>query len=174
MKTLKGDATRPTSDKVKEALFSIIAGYIPDADVLDLYAGTGSLGIEALSRGAASAVFVDHSGESCRIIRENLEHTKMQDRGTVIKGNAADIISRLAAQHKMYDIIFMDPPYNKNFIVETLNILAKNDIIKGNGIIIAEHSIKDDVPEIVGNLRLISSRRYKDTVLSFYKTVIEP
>lgn len=158
---------------MKEALFSIIASYIPDAEVLDLYAGTGNLGIEALSRGAVSAVFVDNSREACRIINENLQHTKMQDKGTVINGNVQFIISKLAAQNNMYDIIFMDPPYKKNFIVETLNILAKNDIIKKNGIVIAEHCIWDSVPEESGKLRLISSRRYGETVLSFYKPVDE-
>lgn len=172
LKTLKGDATRPTSDKVKESLFNIIASYIPGAEVLDLYAGTGNLGIEALSRGAVSAVFVDNSRESCRIIKENLEHTKMQDKGIVYHGSVQSIISKLAAQNKMYDIIFMDPPYKKNFIVETLNILANNDIIKKNGILIAEHSILDVVPEDSGKLRLVSSRRYRETVLSFYKPVI--
>ena len=168
LKTLKGDATRPTSNKVKESLFNIIASYIPGAEVLDLYAGTGNLGIEALSRGAESAVFVDISRESCRIIKENLEHTKMQDKGTVFNGSVQNIICKLAAQNKMYDIIFMDPPYNKNLVQETLKIIEENDIINENGIIVAERSVKDDIGINLEKLKLFREQRYGDTVLSFF------
>lgn len=93
----------------------------------------------------------------------------MSDKGTVFNGNVTDIISRLAAQHKKYDIIFMDPPYSKNFIVETLKVLAKNDIIKKNGIIVAEHDTADNIPKEIGVVKLAESRKYGDTVLAFYK-----
>ncbi len=169
LKTLKGSNTRPTSDRVKESLFNIISGYIIDADVLDLFAGTGNLGIEALSRGAGSAVFVDKSRECCEIIKDNLAHTKLSDKAAVIPGDIKAEIEKLYKEGKKFDIIFLDPPYNKNFVTETLYYLAKNDIIKFNGILVGERDYIDEVPEEVGIFRLIRNERYGDTVLSFYK-----
>lgn len=168
LKTLKGSATRPTADRVKEALFNILAPYIEGSEVLDLFAGTGSLGIEALSRGAASAVFVDKSGEACSLIRENLVHTKLQDKSAVLSGDFADALTKLRRDGKKFDIILLDPPYNKNFIQETLKILTNNDIIRDNGILAAEHHAGDRLPEREGELRAMSSRKYGETVLTFY------
>lgn len=171
LKTIKGNSTRPTSDRVKESLFNIISGYILDSNVLDLFAGTGNLGIEALSRGAYSAVFVDLSVECFNIINENLVHTKLADRATVITGEAVNVLDRLKVQNKKFDIIFLDPPYNKNLIQETLKIIDKNDIISDNGIVIAEKDIADIIPEEQGTLKLIRNQKYGDTVLAFYKKV---
>jgi len=153
---------------VKESLFNIIAGCIDSADVLDLFAGTGNLGIEALSRGAATAVFIDKNPECVSVIKENLNHTKLSDRAEVYTADINDAIFRLAKRNRKFDIIFMDPPYGKNFIDETLKNILKNDIINRNGIIVAEHDFKDNVPPEIGKLVLYMSRRYGDTVLSFY------
>lgn len=168
LKTIKGNTTRPTSDRVKESLFNIIAEYINGADVLDLYAGTGNLGIEALSRGANSAVFVDKSSECISIIQENLKHTKLIDKANLISGDANNTLNKLSQKNMAFDIIFLDPPYSKNFIKEILEIIEKNDIIKNDGIIIAEHDINDSVEEEIGKLKLVRSKKYGDTVLSFY------
>jgi 16S rRNA (guanine966-N2)-methyltransferase len=168
LKTVKGDTTRPTSDRVKESLFNIIAGIIPDSHVLDLYAGTGNLGIEALSRGAKSAVFIDKSRECYHIIMENLLHTKLSDKAKILTGEVANTIKSHSNDLGKFDIIFLDPPYNKNLIEETLNFIVNSDIIKDDGLIIAESDIDDSIPEEIGKLKLKRNQKYGDTVLSFF------
>lgn len=169
LKTIKGNTTRPTADRVKESLFNILAPYMESSEVLDLFAGTGSLGIEALSRGAASAVFVDKSGEACSIIRENLTHTAMQDRSTVYSSDFGTAVAKLALEGRKFDIVFLDPPYNKNFIQEALKILTENDIIRYEGILAAEHHIEDRLPEYEDGLETVTSRKYGETVITLYK-----
>ncbi len=169
LKTIKGNTTRPTTDRVKESLFNIISGFVADANVLDLFAGTGNLGIEALSRGAKRAVFVDKSRECAGVITENLVHTKLLERSTVITGDVTHAISRLEAEGMRFDLIFLDPPYNKNFVEKTLNNLANSDIILRNGLIVAEHDYIDTIPEQVEDIRLLRSERYGDTIISFFR-----
>lgn len=169
LKTIKGTLTRPTSDKVKGALFNIIAFRVVNSIVLDAFAGTGSLGIEALSRGAYSAVFMDKSPECCETIRENLAHTKLADKADVYATDFASGIEKLFKKGQQFDLILLDPPYNKNFIQETLKILIKNDIMKDDGIIVAEHSTSDSLPDAVGRLELTDTRKYGDTMISIYR-----
>ncbi len=153
---------------MKESLFNIISQYIYDANVLDLFAGTGNLGIEALSRGARSAVFVDKSSECSSIIKDNLSHTKLIDKSQVFVGEVCNIIKKLGGNGKKFDIIFMDPPYSKNLIEETLNFIVNNDIIEHNGIVIVERYKDDEIPDSVGSLKLGRDQKYRETVLSFY------
>lgn len=169
LKTPKGMSTRPTTDRVKESLFNIISMFIVDSDVLDLFSGSGSLGIEALSRGAASAVFVDSSRECYGIIKDNLQHTKLSDKGKVYTEAVNEAIRKLFVHNKKFDLIFMDPPYSKNLVEETLNCIANNDIIKSNSLIICEHRSSDPVPEAVGRLVITRKQQYGDTTVSFYK-----
>jgi 16S rRNA (guanine(966)-N(2))-methyltransferase RsmD len=174
LKTVKGNTTRPTTDRVKESLFNIIAGFVGDAEVLDLFAGTGNLGIEALSRGANSAVFVDKSRECSNVILENLTHTRLLERSTIITSEVGLAISRLANEGKRFSLIFLDPPYNKNFVEKTLNYISKSDIILDNGLIVAEHDYIDSVPESIDHIKLLRSERYGDTVISFFrKSILE-
>lgn len=140
-----------------------------DALVLDFYAGTGSLGIEALSRGAKEAVFVDQSRECAGIIRDNLVHTKLIEKSQIINCDVKTAIIKLSGMGRKFDLIFMDPPYGKNFVEETLNYLVNSDIIINNGLIVAEHEYTDKVPEQVGQIKLFRSQRYGRTILSFYK-----
>lgn len=168
LKTKEGNSTRPTTDRVKESLFNIIAGYLEDALVLDIYAGTGSLGIEALSRGAKEAVFVDQSRECAGIIRDNLVHTKLLEKSQIINSDVRSAVLKLSDAGRKFDLIFMDPPYRKNFVEETLNYLANSDIIIDNGLIVAEHEETDKVPEQVGEIKLFRSQKYGKTILSFY------
>jgi len=137
--------------------------------VLDLFAGSGSLGIEALSRGAASAVFIDRNPGCCGIIRENLAHTKLSDMAEVYAMDYSDGILKMHRERRKFDIIIMDPPYRKNFIHEALKLLTNNDIMKDDGIIIAEHSASDDVPDACGMFRAIDRRTYGDTMITIYK-----
>jgi 16S rRNA (guanine(966)-N(2))-methyltransferase RsmD len=168
LKTVSGNTTRPTSDMVKGALFNIIATRIEDSYVLDVFAGTGSLGIEALSRGAAQAVFFDKSGECCSVIKDNLIHTKLIEKAEIYTTDFAAGIDRLYRDGKRFDVIILDPPYNKNLIQETLKILDKDDIIRDNGIVIAEHDVSDVLPEYTELLEKIYTKRYSDTALTIY------
>lgn len=137
--------------------------------MLDIFAGTGSLGIEALSRGADKAVFLDKSAECCGIIKENLVHTKLEKQAEVYSVDYAIGIERLFKDNRKFDLILLDPPYNKNFIQETLKILTKNDIMNNDGIIIAEHSATDSLPESIGRLKSVDTRKYGDTMVTIYK-----
>lgn len=168
LKTVEGMSTRPTTDRVKESLFNILAPYLERTSVLDLFAGTGSLGIEALSRGAASAVFADKSRDSISVIRANLEHTKLLEKSKILQEDFLTALDSLFAGNAKFDIIMLDPPYNKNFIQDTLKNLTKNDIIKDGSIIAAEHDAREELPERVGRLFRKMTRRYGDTALTFY------
>jgi 16S rRNA (guanine(966)-N(2))-methyltransferase RsmD len=161
-------ATRPTSDRVKESLFNMLAPYNFDSDVLDLFAGTGSLGIEALSRGARTAAFVDRSAECCSRIKENLVKTKLLEKGQIYEKDFASAVLNFASKGIKFDIILLDPPYNKNFIQDALIILTNNDIIMEGGVLAAEHHIDDDIPETAGRLKLENRKKYGDTLLSIY------
>lgn len=153
---------------VKGALFSIIATRVVDSNVLDVFAGTGSLGIEALSRGAAGAVFFDKSGECCSVIKDNLTHTKLIEKAEIYTIDFSAGIDRLYRDGRKFDIIILDPPYNKNLIQETLKILDKDDIIKDNGIVTVEHDVSDVLPEYTELLERIYTKKYRDTALTIY------
>ena len=156
LKTPDGMQTRPTIDRVKEALFSIINFDIPGAAVLDLFGGTGQLGIEALSRGAKSAVFVDSSETACALIRENLKRTKLEQGSKVVR---SDYLSFLNRTKEKYDIIFLDPPYAEVFLENALKRITEIDILQSNGIIVAECPLGKELPwEFEGYTR---SRDYK-------------
>lgn len=135
---------------------------------MDLYSGTGNLGIEALSRGAKFSVFIDKSPECYNIIMENLIHTKLIEKARVLTREVVPGLSDLSREKEKYDIVFLDPPYNKNLVEETLNTISKAEIINPDGIIIAERDVDDRVPAEIGNLKNVRNQKYGDTVLSFY------
>lgn len=166
LKTPDGMLTRPTTDRVKEALFSIINFEIPGAKVLDLFGGTGQLGIEALSRGAKSAVFVDAREEACMLIRENLKRTKLEQDAAVVRSDYLDYLGRCREQ---FNIIFLDPPYAEVFLENSLNRITEIDILQSNGIIVTERPLGKELPwELAGYTR---SRDYKygKTLLTIYR-----
>lgn len=168
LKTPDGMATRPTADRVKEALFSILQFELPGARVLDLFGGTGQLGIEALSRGADSAVFVDAREEACALIRENLKRTKLSPQGKVVHSDYLAYLNRCKEQ---FDMIFLDPPYAEEFLEKSILRITEIDILRSNGIIIAERPIGKELPwEFEGFVR---SRDYKygKTLLTIYRKV---
>jgi 16S rRNA (guanine966-N2)-methyltransferase len=166
LKTPKGLNTRPTVDRVKESMFNILAPYIKGR-ILDLFSGTGALGIEALSRGADYAVFVDSNRNCCRIISENLERTGFLDKAEVYCCKAASVIKELGKKKSSFDIVFIDPPYLRNFIQETLQLLIENDIIKRKGILIVEHHRDEPVQTVGSGLELYRSADYGETIVSF-------
>ena len=166
LKTPDGLNTRPTSDRVKEALFSAINFDIPGMDVLDLFGGTGQLGIEALSRGANRAVFVDASEDACKLMRENLRRTKLESQGRVVR---SDYLSYLKTCKEKFGIIFLDPPYAEVFLENSLNFIAEIDILQSGGIIVAERPLGKELSlELPGCTR---SRDYKygHTLVTFYR-----
>ena len=143
LKTPTGMATRPTADRVKEAIFNIIQFEVPTARVLDLFGGTGQLGIEALSREAKSAVFVDEREDACRLIRENLKRTKLEQYGRVIR---ADYMAYLRTCKEKFDIILLDPPYAEVFLENSLKMITEIDILQSGGIIVTERPIGKELP----------------------------
>ena len=166
LKTPEGMQTRPTADRVKEALFSIINFDIPGAKVLDLFGGTGQLGIEALSRGAESAVFVDAREESCRLIRENLKRTKLEKDAKVIRSDYLDYLDRCREQ---YNIIFLDPPYAEVFLENAIKRITEIDILQSDGIIVAERPLGKELPwEFEGYTRS-KDYKYGKVLLTIYR-----
>lgn len=161
-----GQNTRPTADRVKEGLFSAIQFELAGARVLDLFAGTGQLGIEALSRGAEFATFVDHSADAVKLVRENLRRTGLSEKAEVIQ---SDYLSFLQNLHKQYDIIFLDPPYAENFLEIAMNFIVEIDILRDRGIIVCEKAAMKQLT--VEKLSHFSRRdyRYGQVSLSVYR-----
>ena len=157
LRELEGQDTRPTTDRVKEGLFSAIQFDIHDRRVLDLFAGTGQLGIECLSRGAASAVFVDRSPKAAALVRDNLRATDLQERATVTQADALDFLSRAPGR---FDLIFLDPPYASNLLEEAIKRIAAFDILHPRGIMIAEYPCAKPFPPLPPPLRTGRTYRY--------------
>ena len=138
LSSLEGDATRPTLDNVKEAIFSMLFDKVYDANVLDLFAGSGALGIEALSRGAAECVFVDKNAKAIKVIEENLLKSRTKDKSTVLCADSLDALSRLSSEGKKFDIIFLDPPYAGDLLDEALLKIASLSLLSDEGVVVAE------------------------------------
>lgn len=166
LKTPDGMKTRPTSDRVKEALFSIIQFEIAGAHVLDLFGGTGQLGIEALSRGAKSAVFVDESDNACKLIRENLRRTKMEQKGSVVR---SDYLAYLNRTKERFDIVFLDPPYAEVYLENSLKCISEIDILHSNAIIIAERPLGKELPWECEGFQRSRDYKYGNTLLTVYR-----
>ena len=166
LKTPDGMLTRPTADRVKEALFSIINFDIPGAKVLDLFGGTGQLGIEALSRGADRAVFVDAREDACRLIRENLTRTKLQASAQVVRGDYMDYLNRCKEQ---FSIIFLDPPYAEEFLEKSLKRITEIDILQSGGIIVTERPLGKDLPWEFPGYERSKDYKFGKTLLTIYR-----
>ena len=162
----EGMDTRPTTDRIKETLFNIIALDLPEIQFLDLFSGSGAIGIEALSRGAKKAVFVDFSSKCKEVIEYNLNHTKLSDKAEVYCMDTVSAINMLGAKGEKFDIIFMDPPYNMGFYEPVLKAIKSSKILSDDGYIIAERSPKVSIPEIEG-LKILREKEYKTTVMTF-------
>jgi len=164
----KGLNTRPTSDRVKESLFNILGNFTYEKRVLDLFAGSGALGIEALSRGADFCCFVDKDSSSIKSIKENIQVFGLQSKSEVYQMNYSQALEAFASSNTSFDLIFLDPPYLKNLVNITLKELMNCNILRKGGLIVAEHSKKDNVDVNMQNLIIVKQRQYGDTVLSFY------
>ena len=169
LKELQGMETRPTTDKVKESLFNIIQFDIEGRKVLDLFGGTGQLGIECLSRGAASAVFVDRRADAVRLIRENLKVTELTDRARVV---SADSMEFLKGLREKFDIIFLDPPYASGLLEKALEAIAKIDIMTENGIIVCESAAESALPELAAPYAKGRDYRYGKIKITLYHRAV--
>lgn len=165
LKELEGMETRPTTDRVKEGLFNILQFDIEGRRVLDLFAGTGQLGIECLSRGAASAVFVDRRADAVKLIRENLKATGLEDRARVAAG---DSMEYLKSFREPFELIFLDPPYEAGLLEPALAHIAKFDILSPHGIIVAEHPAGRVLPALAPPYRIHRTYRYGKIGLTVY------
>ena len=166
LKTPEGLQTRPTSDRVKEALFSVINFDIPGKAVLDLFGGTGQLGIEALSRGASHAVFVDAGEDACKLIRENLRRTKLESQAKVVR---SDYLAFLKNCRDKFGIIFLDPPYAELFLENALNFITEIDILQSGGIIVTERPLEKALDlEFEGYTRS-KDYKYGKTLVTLYR-----
>ena len=170
LNTPEGMLTRPTTDRVKEALFSIIQFDIPTSSVLDLFGGTGQLGIEALSRGAKRAVFVDNREEACRLIRENLKKTGMEQDAQVIRADYLDYLNRC---RETFDIVFLDPPYAEVFLENSLKRIIEIDILKPSGIIVTERPLGKELPERFSGFSRSKDYRYGKVLLTIFRKETE-
>lgn len=144
LKTIEGKDTRPTTDRIKETLFNMLQTRVPDAAFLDLFSGSGAIGIEALSRGASHACFVENNKAALACIRDNLKFTKLEDDAMVMECDAVTAIHRLTGKGTVYDIIFMDPPYNMLWEKQVLEALKDSDILDSDTTIIVEASKDTD------------------------------
>ena len=164
---------RPTTDKVKEACFSILTNEIYGARVLDLFAGTGGLGIEALSRGASYCLFSDSSRRSLDLIRSNLAHCAVEEKTKVAAGDYAKVLKNLARRieeglEEPFDIILLDPPYDAGYLDEAFRLIAEGGVLAGDGLIVAEHRKQEELPEILHGFIRAKERRYGVVKLSIY------
>jgi 16S rRNA (guanine966-N2)-methyltransferase len=161
---------RPTSDRLRETLFNVLGPSIEDSDFIDLYAGTGAVGIEAISRGANLSILIESHAATARLIRENLESLQIRTAVEIIESDAIRGLEKLAARHLVADFIFLDPPYEKvSEYVRVLEFLDASHLLAPSGIVIAEHSHRTELPERLNRLECTRRLEQGDTVLSFYR-----
>jgi 16S rRNA (guanine(966)-N(2))-methyltransferase RsmD len=168
-KASKKELLRPTSSKVREALFDILRDSVRGAVFVDLYAGTGTVGFEALSRGAKKTVFVEQNFFRVRAIHKIAREIGFEGKAEVIRGKAYDFIAQHAGEQ--VDICFVDPPYKSNEIDAVLPLIGETDFLSKEGIVVVEHFFKRKVPERAGNVIMSRSYRYGDTMLTIYRKV---
>ena len=164
LETIEGLNTRPTTDRIKETLFNIIAFDLPECRFLDICAGSGAIGIEALSRGAEEAVFVEQAADCAAVIKRNLAHTKLQERAAVLSMDALTALNRLEGQK--FDIIFADPPYEADLYTPILEAILQKELLTENGYIITESSAQIPL-QVPAGMKILREKAYKTTILTF-------
>lgn len=173
LNSIRGTAIRPTADRLREAMFNILSFALKDAVVLDLFAGTGALGIEALSRGAKSAVFVDNNMEAVSVIERNIRSCGFDDRTNIIRWDIKKNLNCLKDKEPVFDLVFVDPPYQQRVVIPALfNLHRSKSLLKGARIVV-EHSHMEEVPKGFTAFETIDQRRYGKTLVSFLNYVYE-
>lgn len=169
LKSLPGENTRPTSDKVKESIFNMIGPYFDGGQVLDLFSGSGSLAIEAISRGMDHAVCVDRSYQAIKVIQDNISMTKEPKKFEVIKGDASKLLSRFAAEGKSFDLILLDPPYAKQEIVDQIEQMLTLGLLSKDCRVVCETDKKFVLPETIGTLQQTRQQVYGLAAITIYR-----
>lgn len=164
-----GMHVRPTTDRVKEAVFNSIQQYLSDAVILDLFAGAGTLGIEGLSRYAERTYFVDSSLKQIELIKKNLIKTKLMDRAVLLCSDTYAAVDKLSENGMKFDLIFLDPPYNKGFVQGTLEKLDHSQLLSRSGLIIVEYSLREEPPLEIGSLERTMNKRYGSTGVAYFR-----
>lgn len=159
---------RPTADRVREAIFNILGPDVDDSLVLDMFAGTGALGIEALSRGASQAVFIEKHPSALQVLRKNLVQCGLQEVSRVLPLGTEKAVPRLAAAGEHFSLVFLDPPYGHGLVAVNLLLLAKTGLVAPGGQIVVEHSRLEELAEAYRPLTRHDQRRYGATMISFY------
>jgi 16S rRNA (guanine966-N2)-methyltransferase len=156
---------RPTSDRVKESVFNVLREEVAGKRILDLFAGAGSFGIEALSRGAESVTFVDASFQSIKILRKNLKSLDLEEKATILR---TDGLKALKKMQQSFHLVFADPPYLKGFVRKIIDSIAQSDVLEKSGILVVEHHKKETFPSTEDKLPVLKQKKFGDTVISFF------
>ena len=168
--TPRGLAVRPTADRIKEALFNILGASVAGCRFLDMYAGAGTVGIEALSRGAGQVVFIEKEADNVRIIKKNLQITGLAENARCLHMPVNKAIALLASEQVSFELIFMDPPYGEDLIPDTLKGIAGNNLLKPKGIVVAESAKGARLPEnVTGGLQMCRREIYSETMITFFQ-----
>jgi 16S rRNA (guanine966-N2)-methyltransferase len=165
--TVPGMQTRPTADRVRESIFNILRDRVRDALVLDLFAGTGAMGIEALSRGAESVLFADNDKTALTALEKNIKVCSLESRAKIIKWNILKNLNIISSFPQAFNLVFIDPPYNKNAIQPTLSNLDKSQCIENGACVAIEHSPQEPISEKGQRFKISDQRRYGKTLVSF-------
>ena len=168
IKCRDGFDTRPTTDRVKESLFSMIAPNIGDAVVLDLFSGTGNLALEAISRGAKRAVMIESDKDALRVIIQNVNNLEFDNQCRAYKNETLRALEILGKKREKFTLIFLDPPYKDNVCTKVIEKIDSVGVLAEGGLIVAEHHILEDMPETIGEFQKVDERRYGKKELSFY------
>lgn len=169
LKSVPGTGTRPTTDKVKEAIFSMIGPYFDGGDCLDLFAGTGGLGIEALSRGIGSAVFIDKEPKSIDTVRENLKTAKLEEQAEIYRNDANKALFALEKRGRKFDLVFLDPPYRHKFGDELMTMMIAKGLLREGAVIVLEHESGYEYPELIPGFIQLRHAVYGETAVSIYR-----
>lgn len=164
-----GQSTRPTTDKVKESIFNIIGPYFNGGTVLDLFAGTGALGIEAISRGMTRGIFIDKEPKALQVVRENIEACKLEKQTELYRNDAGRAIQQLEQKQIKIDLVFLDPPYHLHIIPLLMAEMTKRDLLTEEAVLVAEHSAGTVLPVVIESLERWRFAEYGDTAVSFYR-----
>jgi len=168
----QGKGIRPTSDRTREAIFNILSDRVPGAVVLDLFAGSGALGIEALSRGADMATFIDMAPAAVSLLEKNLRSCCLEDRARIISWNIERNLNCLQSHDYPYTLVFLDPPYHKGMLLPALKHLKKNKTLTPSACLVLEHGDVDELPLPIAEFVLLDQRRYGKTLVSFLRYMV--
>jgi len=169
IKSIPGLSTRPLLEKVRGAIFNILRNEIIEKEILDLYSGTGSIGLEALSRGAKNVIFIDNNLLCIKTIQENFKNFGFEDCATVYKNDIEKALAIITKKALKFDIIFIDPPYLKNLCVMNLKLVEEINILQSSGIIVIHHQKKEILPDKFEHIYLTDKRKYGDAIISMYR-----